>query len=537
VVREHLLTFLAIAIATFASEDLTCIGTGLLIQRGQLDLTSGILACTIGIFVGDVGLWALGRAFGRAALAWSWTATRLSNDRVRHARRWLDRHAAGAIVGSRFMPGTRFALYVMAGVLRMRGVVFALWALVAAVLWTPTIVLLTAALGDVFVARIAPIVGASWPTRIAAAVVALGALHLVRSVTTKSRRIRIAADVARLRRWEFWPMWLFYAPVAVWIALLALWHRGLSTITAANPGIPDGGTVGESKFDILQRLPSESTIPSFLIPSHETATGIAFAQQEVSRRGWEFPLVIKPDVGQRGAGVRLARGWDDVATYLTRVTAPVLVQPYHAGPYEAGVFYYRVPGAARGRIFSITDKQFPVLIGDGRSTIEELIWTHPRFRMQARTFAARHESMLARVLEDGERFPLVTAGNHAQGTLFRDGAHLITPALERRIDDIARRYPGFFVGRFDIRYGDVEAFKAGCDLAIVELNGATGESTNIYDPARTLWRAYRVLFRQWSIVFAIGAANRRRGAPVTSRRRLAALIHGHLTSAGLPISD
>ena len=90
--------------------------------------------------------------------------------------------------------------------------------------------------------------------------------------------------------------------------------------------------------------------------------------------------------------------------------------------------------------------------------------------------------MLTRVLASGERFPLAMAGNHAQGTLFRNGAHLITPALEKRIDEIARAYPGFYIGRFDIRYTDVEAFKAGRDLAIVELNGATGESTNIYDP-------------------------------------------------------
>ena len=87
----------------------------------------------------------------------------------------------------------------------------------------------------------------------------------------------------------------------------------------------------------------------------------------------------------------------------------------------------------------------------------------------------------------------------------------MTPALERRIDEIARAYPGFYIGRFDIRYTDVEAFKAGQDLAIVELNGATGESTNIYDPDGSLLRAYRLLFRQWALVFTIGAANRAAG--------------------------
>jgi hypothetical protein len=142
------------------------------------------------------------------------------------------------------------------------------------------------------------------------------------------------------------------------------------------------------------------------------------------------------------------------------------------------------------------------------------------------------------VLADGEPFRLALAGNHAQGTLFRDGSHLFTPALERRIDEIARSYEGFFVGRFDIRYRDVEAFKAGRDLAIVELNGATAESTDIYDPDRSILQAYRQLFRQWSLVFAIGAANRSRGAAVTSRGRLLALVRAHLRAdVACPVSD
>ena len=47
---------------------------------------------------------------------------------------------------------------------------------------------------------------------------------------------------------------------------------------------------------------------------------------------------------------------------------------------------------------------------------------------------------------------LAIAGNHAQGTLFKDGRHLISHALEARGDAIARHYEGFYIGRFDVRY-------------------------------------------------------------------------------------
>jgi hypothetical protein len=145
--------------------------------------------------------------------------------------------------------------------------------------------------------------------------------------------------------------------------------------------------------------------------------------------------------------VRLARTIEEIEAYCAIERRPVLVQPYHPGPFEAGIFYWRIPGEGRGRIFSITDKHFPQLVGDGRSTVEALIWAHPRYRLQANTFLTRHRGALDQVLKQGEVFRLAIAGNHAQGTLFRDGGHLWTPALERRIDQIAQSYPGFFAGR------------------------------------------------------------------------------------------
>ena len=33
-------------------------------------MSSAVVACTLGIFAGDVGLWAIGRTCGRTVLAW-----------------------------------------------------------------------------------------------------------------------------------------------------------------------------------------------------------------------------------------------------------------------------------------------------------------------------------------------------------------------------------------------------------------------------------------------------------------------------------
>lgn len=394
---------------------------------------------------------------------------------------------------------------------------------VNALLWTPVLVVAVAALGDVVVAPIQRFFGAGW---LAFAAALVGFWLLVRVVSlsaTAIGRARLWAGISRLWRWEFWPAWLFYIPLIPWLAYLAVRHRGLTTPTAANPGIvPHGGVVGESKFEILSKLPPEWIVPSALITSAPVAERVAALLRTIAERGWSFPLILKPDAGQRGAGLRLVRDPEAAARYFNEHPQAILAQAYHRGPFEAGIFYYRMPSEATGRILSITDKQFPALIGDGASSVESLIWGHPRFRMQAGTFLARMNGQAEAILPADERLPLTIAGNHCQGTLFRDGSHLITPALEEAVDAIARRFDGFFFGRFDVRYSDVNAFKAGHGFAIVELNGVTSESTNIYDPTWRLGRAYRVLFRQWALLFEIGAQNRSMGRPVS---RLGAVLH------------
>jgi hypothetical protein len=86
-----------------------------------------------------------------------------------------------------------------------------------------------------------------------------------------------------------------------------------------------------------------------------------------------------------------------------------------------------------------------------------------------------------------------------------------TNALERAIDEISQSQPGFFIGRYDVRYENEEDFTQGRNFQIVELNGTTSEATSIYDARNSLFSAYRTLFRQWGMVFAIGSINRANG--------------------------
>ncbi len=342
--------------------------------------------------------------------------------------------------------------------------------------------------------------------------------------------LRGAAAWTRLTSWEFWPSWSVYLPLVPWLAWLSWRHGGVTTCTACNPGIPLSGLVGESKSQILSLLPAAAIVGTELIPPATVSDRLECLHARMTARGWQWPIILKPDVGQRGTAVKLIHSLAEADRYLRTHPLATLAQEYHEGPYEAGVFYVRVPGQRRGQIFSITDKQFPMVTGDGRSTLRTLIWRHPRYRCQADLFLRRLGERAEHIPSAGQSVRLGLAGNHCQGTMFLDGASMITPELLAAFDAIASRTPGFYFGRLDVRYRDPASFRRGEDFRIVELNGLLSESTNIYDPRTGYWQAQRTLRRQWQLAYHIGSAHRRAGIMVPSLRSVWNAIRQHLAS-------
>jgi len=92
-------------------------------------------------------------------------------------------------------------------------------------------------------------------------------------------RRNLVGRVRRWSRWEFWPPYLFYPPVIAYIVYLGVKFRSWTLFTAANPAIPSGGFVGESKHQILNNLRDAAAwLPcSTLLESGELAQRIAEA--------------------------------------------------------------------------------------------------------------------------------------------------------------------------------------------------------------------------------------------------------------------
>jgi hypothetical protein len=324
-------------------------------------------------------------------------------------------------------------------------------------------------------------------------------------------------DVPILSSFEFWPDWLFYGPVALhWIAL-AVRYGAASLPTAANPHIALGGLCGESKQAILAQVQGEAR--DLLARSTTTfvrgdmSCDAREAEAAMAVAGLDYPLVVKPDIGCNGTGVRLAASRACLLRYLALFPRGerVLLQEYVPHTGEAGLFYVRHPDRPKGRVTSITLKYPPFVIGDGRSTLGQLIKADPRAGRVAFLYLERLNHRLNEVPAQGQPVRLVFVGNHCKGSIFRDGSSLATAALNERVELLARALPDFYFGRIDVRFTSLAALCQGEGFRVIEINGVGSEATHIWDPRTRLWDAWRAQFFHYGEAFRIGAANRARG--------------------------
>jgi membrane protein DedA with SNARE-associated domain len=152
---------LLIALATVASEDLTCIATGGLVSAGKIGFAQGVLACLLGIFVSDVLLYLGGRVVGRPIVSCGPLRKILTTQKIDQASEWLIEQGASVVLLSRFTPGLRLPVYIAAGLLKTDFWTFAAYFLLSAALWTPAVVGLTALVGKGFpwMLFVAPVAG------------------------------------------------------------------------------------------------------------------------------------------------------------------------------------------------------------------------------------------------------------------------------------------------------------------------------------------------------------------------------------------
>jgi hypothetical protein len=285
-----------------------------------------------------------------------------------------------------------------------------------------------------------------------------------------------------------------------------------------------GGFSNYSKYDILRQL-----APKFLPRTvlFQSAPTLELLKQQMQQEGISYPVILKPDQGERGWKVEKISNETQLISYLSDAPERLMLQEYIDLPEEYGIMYYRFPGHATGTISSVMKRQFLTVTGDGNSTLIELFQQNERCMYHIKRLTTKFKNELEMVLPADEEMILEEIGNHNRGTTFFSAQSLISSALVKVFDEASSTLNEFYFGRYDVRTHSFDEMLKG-NFKVIEVNGANSEPTHIYDPDMSLWKAYRDLFHHWTILFRISMQNRKRGFIPPPAKDFYSAIRSHL---------
>lgn len=325
----------------------------------------------------------------------------------------------------------------------------------------------------------------------------------------------------RLFHWEYWSFTAVYGWIYPLFALLCLRAGGKYFFTAANPTIKNGGFLMEPKQDIYPLIPT-GYYPSFFYVPVQTA--FEKIEADLAKHQFRFPLIAKPVIGMQGKAVKKINTKEELQHYAAICTVDFMVQELSPYTKEVGVFYYRIPGEANGHITGIVAKEPMTVVGDGVSSLYELILQVPRYILQVDALKQMYGKDILQVLKKGEEKILAPYGNHARGSKFVDWTAKADETFTANMDAVCKQIDGFYYGRLDVMYTDWDDLCQGKNFHIIELNGAGSDPTHMYDPKHSLFFAWKEIIRHWFILWRISKINHAKGHPYMSLKEGAVMF-------------
>ena len=173
-------------------EEVTLLGAGLLLYRGEVAFVPISVVCGAAILLGDSIPYWLGRRYGDQALRIPWVRRILRPDRMKRLQRRFEAHGNWGIFVCRFLAGVRIPGYFVAGTMRMSFPRFLILDGLGVLLTVPTIIYL----GQLFGGKIEELETTIGDLHL---VLAFLVLSLILILLVRSRRARVALKEARDR--------------------------------------------------------------------------------------------------------------------------------------------------------------------------------------------------------------------------------------------------------------------------------------------------------------------------------------------------
>ncbi|RUA12425.1 MAG: hypothetical protein DSY82_01345 [Flavobacteriia bacterium] len=311
----------------------------------------------------------------------------------------------------------------------------------------------------------------------------------------------------KFTQWEHWPTLMFYIPLIPYFGFKILSKGKLLYYLNTNPGILYSGNGTESKYETLLKIPEAFRPKSILFKKGDS---FKLLLQQLEEKGIEFPLIAKPDIGFRGYLVKKIDSKQKLRSYTENFDENIIIQEFVPYQKELGIFYHRLPNKRSGKITSVTIKKFLVLKGNGKDTLKELMQNDKRAFLYYDLFRIIHKKNLKKIIPKNEKITLSVIGNHSKGTEFINGEHLINRELEEFTDKIALQIDGWYYGRIDLKYKNMEDLLKVKNFKILEVNGIISEPTHIYDASHkkaSYRNAVISIKKHWEILDKIARKN------------------------------
>ncbi len=316
--------------------------------------------------------------------------------------------------------------------------------------------------------------------------------------------------VHKITHWETWHHHAKYIPLSpVWI-----WYCLRSGtpwfFTASNPTLTFGGFEGEGKKEMYEQLPPGSYPTTIYV---EPGTLFAGVEERVLTAGFNYPFIAKPNVGMMGFMVRKINSAEQFKLYHNAMPREYIVQTLVEYPLEIAAFYYRMPNQQKGTLSGLLKKQPAFVVGDGITTLGELIKQNEDVRFKEEEILSRHAAQLDKVISTGEIFELSVTSNRSQAGIVEGIDSEINDNLRKLLDDWSHYSGKFYYGRYDIKCASIESLKEGKDFSILEFNGAGAGIQHIMGNNYSLVTAWRIILHHWRMLYNIARFNAKHGVP------------------------
>ena len=311
------------------------------------------------------------------------------------------------------------------------------------------------------------------------------------------------------KNYEYWPSHLFYIPLFPYALYLAAKSRSFGFFSAVNPAIEGSGNGLESKFKTIELLPKPFKPKTIFIKKNSDVEIVLY---KIQQNSISYPLIVKPDIGFRGLLVKKITSEIALKNYFEKFNSiNLIIQEFVDYPNECGIFYYKIPGEKTGKITSITLKQYSKVVGDGISTVLELVYKNKRAKHYISTIKELNTTILNKIPSKNEEIILNNIGNHCKGTQFINANYLINNNLNLLLDTISNQIPGWYFGRIDLKYVSFEKLIQQKEVKILEINGIISEPTNIYDTSKgSYFKALLAIKNHWKILYKIAVLNHKK---------------------------